>query len=216
MGIDRDQIRMVFALFVVAIVAVTLLGLTDIVTREPIAQAQRQALHRALAQVLPTHSNDPQDDVLTVEKSGQVVQVYPAKDKLGNLTGLAWEVVAPDGYAGSIKILTGFRADGRLHAIRVTNHKETPGLGDWIVKDNQWLDSFVGRGLHDTDWRVKKYGGDFDQFTGATITPNAVVNAVKKSLEFFNEQHQLILGRLAEQNQLPVTGADKSSHGVAK
>jgi len=213
---DREQIRMVVALFVVAIVAVTLLALTDIVTREPIAEAQRQALHKALSQVLPGHSNDPQQDVLSVEKDGSVVKVYPAKDKLGELTGLAWEVVAPDGYAGSIRILTGFRPDGRIHAIRVTDHKETPGLGDWIVKDSDWLANFTGRNLDDTDWRVKKNGGDFDQFTGATITPRAVVKAVKRSVEFFNDQHQVILQRLAEQNALPATGTDKVSHGVTK
>jgi len=214
MGIDRDQVRMVIALFVVASVAATLLALTDIVTREPIAEAQRQALHRALAQVLPAHSNDPQNDVLEVDKDGSIVQVYPAKDKLGQLTGLAWEVVAPDGYAGSIRILTGFKPDGRLNAIRVTSHKETPGLGDWIVKDSDWLANFVARNLDDTDWRVKKDGGDFDQFTGATITPRAVVKAVKKSLEFFKERNQLILQRLTEQHALPASAAEKSTHGV--
>jgi len=191
MKFDREQLRMVFALFVVAAIAAILLGLTDIVTREPIAEAQKQALHRALEQVLPEHGNDPQAEVVMVADTA----IYPARSR-GVLTGLAWEVVAADGYSGSIRILVGVHPDGRVLAIRVTDHKETPGLGDGIVRKQAWLDSFRGRGLDGVQWQVKKDGGDFDQFTGATISPRAVVKAVKGALLFYRSNRAAIVGNL--------------------
>ena len=207
MSFDRDQMRMVIALFVVAVVAAALVGLTDIATREPIAAAEKQALHRALVQVLPKHANDPQADLLTVDG----VQLYPGKDALGNVRGFAWEVVAPDGYSGSIRILVGLRTDGAIHAIRVTHHLETPGLGDGIVKNSDWLQSFVGRMLAGTKWKVKKDGGDFDQFTGATITPRAVVKAVKGALQFYNTHQASIVDAVARQN-VAGEGQNKAGH----
>jgi len=193
MKFDRDQWHMVLALSVVAAISALLLGMTDIVTRGPIAEAQKEALHRALQQVLPEHDNDPQAEVLTVAERA----IYPAREA-GHLVALAWEVVAPDGYSGSIRILVGVRPDGHVLAIRVTEHKETPGLGDGIVRNKAWLDSFHEQGLDTTRWLVKKDGGDFDQFTGATITPRAVVKAVKGALQFYQQQQALIRTRVAE------------------
>jgi len=192
MKIDRDQIRMVIALFVVAVIAAGVTGLTDIFTRAPIATAQKEALHKALQQVLPAHHNDPQIAKVTI--MGRII--YPAKNENGQLTGLAWEVVAPDGYSGSIRILVGMRPDGAVHAIRITYHRETPGLGDGIVNNSAWLKGFIGQSLNSKTWKVQKDGGDFDQFTGATITPRAVVKAVKGALEFFHEHHDVILARV--------------------
>ncbi|MDX8406708.1 MAG: RnfABCDGE type electron transport complex subunit G [Mariprofundus sp.] len=190
MKFDREQMQMVLALFVVAAISAVLLGLTDMATREPIAQAQKEALHRALKQVLSAHDNDAQADVFEVATKS----IYPARQD-GRLTGLAWEVVAPDGYSGSIRILVGMRPDGHVLAIRVTDHKETPGLGDGIVRNQAWLDSFHGRGLDGVRWQVKKDGGDFDQFTGATITPRAVVKAVKGALVFYQHNRAAMIER---------------------
>jgi len=178
---------MVAALFLVAVIAALLLGLTDMVTRTPIAEAQKAALHKALAQVLPEHANDPLEDLITITPVGssEPKQFYPARDKQGDITGMAWEVIALDGYNGSIRILMGLLPDGSVHAIRITDHRETPGLGDGIIHNSDWLNSFAGRTLDNVRWNVKKDGGEFDQFTGATITPRAVVKAVKKGLELF-------------------------------
>jgi len=206
MKLDRDQISMVLALFLVASIAAVLLGLTDIVTRAPIAAAQKAALHKALQQVLPQHSNDPQLDKIALDTNGALLDIYPARDSAGAIIALAWEVVAPDGYSGSIRILVGVRPDGRIYAIRVTEHKETPGLGDGIVKNDSWLASFMDQSLSSKKWKVKKDGGDFDQFTGATISPRAVVKAVKGALTFFNQQQQVILARLQKQVNTPATG----------
>jgi electron transport complex protein RnfG len=195
MKIEREQWRMVVALGLVAVIAALILGLADMVTREPIAEAQREMLHKALKQVLPEHANDPLQDILVIQPDGQQsVKVHLGYDTAGRINGMAWEVVAPDGYAGSIRILMGVEPDGRIYAIRVTNHHETPGLGDGIVNDSVWLDSFVDRQLDSTRWTVKKDGGDFDQFTGATITPRAVVHAVKRGLEFFRQHRKAIVG----------------------
>jgi len=199
MKLDKDQIGMVIALFVVAAIAAILLGLTDMVTREPIAQAQKAALHKALQQVLPPHANDPQVDKVVLGKAEKAVDIYPARDASGTVRGIAWEVLAPDGYSGSIRILVGVRPDGNVFSIRVTRHQETPGLGDGIVKNDGWLASFVDQNLSSKIWKVKKDGGDFDQFTGATITPRAVVKAVKGALEFFSQQKAVIFTRLNAQ-----------------
>jgi len=213
MKFDKDQFHMVLALLLVAVIAAALLGITDIFTREPIAQAQKEALHRALVQVLPAHANDPQAEQLNIGSDDSTVHIYPAKDANGKLTGLAWEVVAPDGYSGSIRILLGLRPDASIQAIRVTDHRETPGLGDGIVRNTAWLGSFVGKALAGTHWAVRKDGGDFDQFTGATITPRAVVKAVHKGLEFYRDQRQLILAAIEKADKQAGQAATDAREG---
>ncbi len=197
---------MVLALFAVAVLATALLATTDMFTRAPIAEAQRKALHQALMQVLPEHANDPQQDMITVQRDGADLKVYPARDRHGRLLALAWEEIAPDGYSGSIRILMAVEPDGVLHAVRITDHRETPGLGDGIVHNQAWIDAFAGKDLQHTKWAVKKDGGDFDQFTGATITPRAVVRAVHAGLIFFAENREALLNGLRRQ---PVTDKEQ-------
>lgn len=196
----REQIQMVVALVAVAVVAVLFLGLTDMVTREPIAAAQKEALHRALVQVLPEHGNDPLADAFEIEIQGSTERFFPGRDKTGSITSIAWETAAPDGYSGTIRILMGIYPDGSVHAIRVTDHRETPGLGDGITRNSDWINSFTGKRLETARWAVKKDGGDFDQFTGATITPRAVVKAVKKGLEMFKANRDKLLAPPALKN----------------
>ena len=99
------------------------------------------------------------------------------------------ETVAPDGYNGSIRLLVAINLDSTLAGVRVVQHRETPGLGDAIdAQRSDWILGFDGKSLTTPprkDWKVKRDGGDFDQFTGATITPRAVVKAVKKALLYF-------------------------------
>lgn len=194
-GISRDMVMMVVALTLVTAISAALLGLTDQATREPIRQAQREALMQNLEQVMPAHANVPIDDMLT---TGDGTKVYLARDAAGAVESFAWEVVAPDGYSGSIRILMGVLPDGSLHAVRVTDHRETPGLGDGIVQNHAWIDFFAGKTLSNVRWAVKKDGGDFDQFTGATITPRAVVKAVRKGLVWFAAAHDGLLAMAEE------------------
>ena len=197
MTFSKEQQKIALTLFVVALVAASMLAWVASVTRGPIAEAQRATLHKNIKQVLPEHSNDPVDDMfvypISAEKS---VQVFPAKDKKGDVLAYAWEQIAPDGYSGTIRILMGVRLTGEVVAIRITSHKETPGLGDGITKDMAWLGSFSDKTLSNTQWSVKKDGGDFDQFTGATITPRAVVKAVHQGLLFYKNSQVDLLKRV--------------------
>ena len=99
--------------------------------------------------------------------------------------GAVIETMAPDGYSGAIQLLVGVDFAGTVLGVRVTEHHETPGLGDKIeLRISDWITHFAGKtiaGESDATWAVKKDGGQFDQFTGATITPRAVVNAVKRA-----------------------------------
>jgi len=189
-GISREMLMMVVALTLVTAISAALLGFTDLVTREPIKQAQRAALMQNLEQVMPAHANVPIDSSLLTADG---TTVYVGRGEKGDAESFAWEVVAPDGYSGSIRILMGVLPDGLLYAVRVTDHRETPGLGDGIVQNHAWLDFFIGKSLENVRWSVKKDGGDFDQFTGATITPRAVVKAVHKGLEWFTAHRDELL-----------------------
>jgi electron transport complex protein RnfG len=105
------------------------------------------------------------------------------------------ESIAPDGYSGEINILTAIRSDGEIIGTRIIDHKETPGLGDYIdQKKSSWISNFDGMSLNnrtDLDWRVKKDQGTFDYKAGATITPRAVIKSVKNTLLFYKENREL-------------------------
>ncbi len=194
MTFDKSQQKIAFVLFVVALVSASLLAWVDKLTQAPIAQAQREFLHRSIKQVLPEHANDPVKDMFVFPMAEhEDMQIFPAKNKKGDVIAYAWEVVAPDGYAGSIRILMGVRVSGEVVAIRVTSHQETPGLGDGIVRNTAWLRAFAGKSLNNSQWAVKKDGGDFDQFTGATISPRAVVKAVHQGLLFYKTNQAALL-----------------------
>jgi len=99
---------------------------------------------------------------------------------------LVLEAAAADGYSGRIGLIVAVAADGRLIAVRVTAHKETPGLGDYIDpkkdrnKSRPWINQFNNLGFDSVPqnkWRVKKDGGRFDQMSGATISARAVTRA---------------------------------------
>jgi len=188
MKISREQWKMIIALVLVAVISTFFLGVTNIFTKAPIAQAERNALMQALMQVLPKHDNDPITDTHTLKLDCSSTTFYLSRIQ-GKLNAIAWQTTAPDGYNGSIHILMAVNPDGSIHAIRVIGHKETPGLGDGITKNKPWIDAFMDKSLQNMRWAVHKDGGDFDQFTGATITPRAVIKAVKKALEVF-AKHQ--------------------------
>jgi electron transport complex protein RnfG len=163
-------------------------------------QAEKQAL---IAQTLPAGSFDndlvrdarplPLDALLGGKRPGQA---YVAR-KGGTAAAVVVEAVAPDGYAGEIRLLVGIHADGRIAGVRVTAHRETPGLGDYIeIAKNKWITQFDNHGLADTpadQWKVRKDGGRFDFMAGATITPRAVVKATHKALQYFAAHREELL-----------------------
>jgi electron transport complex protein RnfG len=166
---------------------------------EPLIQAQMDAaLNRQLAAILPAgFDNDPAatvkklaDDVLLGGKGEPLL--YTAR-KGGVVIGWALRVIAPNGYSGAIHLLIGLDTQGLVTGVRVISHKETPGLGDLIEEEkSNWIHGFTGKNLDNPGakgWHVKKDGGVFDQFTGATITPRAVVQAVHNAL-LYVDQHR--------------------------
>lgn len=167
-----------------------LLALTELVTRDAIAMRAIEDRQESLGQVIPPgiHDNNPVLDAITVAgPDGEERTVFRAT-KDGRVTGVAYEIFGT-GYAGRMKFMLGVDADGKTLGVRVLSHKETPGLGDWIdTKKGDWILQFDGLSLGNPPverWKVKKDGGQFDQFTGATITPRGVVNAIRGGLEYF-------------------------------
>jgi Na+-translocating ferredoxin:NAD+ oxidoreductase subunit G len=167
-----------------------LLAVTEFFTRDAIAARAMEDRQNSLGQVIPVgiHDNNPVVDTITMQDAaGREITVYRAL-KGGRVTGVAYEIFG-SGYAGQIKLMLGVDAEGRALGVRVLAHKETPGLGDKIeVKKGDWILQFSGLSLGNPPvekWKVKKDGGRFDQFTGATITPRGVVAAIRNGLDFF-------------------------------
>ncbi|KAA1193615.1 electron transport complex subunit RsxG [Photorhabdus heterorhabditis] len=176
-----------------AIFAAFTTGLTAVVnslTQNTIAE-QAALQHKSLLdQVIPPelYDNDIQTEcyLVSADALGNNLphRLYLAR-KNGQPVAAALESTAPDGYSGAIQLLVGADFSGKVFGVRVTEHHETPGLGDKIeTRISDWINVFSGKIIksdHDQHWAVKKDGGEFDQFTGATITPRAVVNSVKRT-----------------------------------
>ncbi len=188
------SVKAALALGGIALAAVALLALTERAARDRISQARAAAEQRALEIVLPSgrYDNDPLADRIEVEAprwlgGDRPLPVWRAR-LAGQPAALVFEAEATDGYAGTIRLRIGVEADGRISGVRVTDHRETPGLGDAIEAErSDWIRGFDGRALGEPatqDWRVRRDGGAFDQFAGATITPRAVVGAVRRALQY--------------------------------
>ncbi|MBE0485236.1 electron transport complex subunit RsxG [Marinobacter sp.] len=200
--------RSAIGLGLFAIITGGTIALTQGITKDRIAEQAARAEARALFEIIPEHQhdNDLLRDVITLPASNRQPTLGPVKvwvaRRDGQPVGLIMPAVAPDGYSGEIRLLVGLDLEGRILGVRVTHHRETPGLGDRIeTRKSDWVYGFDGRSLGNppTDqWNVKKNGGVFDQFTGATITPRAVVNAVQHTLTYFRQNRELIRERLNE------------------
>lgn len=191
--LKNSLILALFAAITVAVVAITQQG-----TQSRIAEAERAAQIRALGEILPADSYDNQllehmiylnEPLLGHRKD---TPAYLATHN-GQPAAVILQANAPDGYSGTISLLVGIMRNGSLSGVRVIQHRETPGLGDQIeLAKSPWIKSFDGKSLSNPEergWAVKKDQGDFDQFAGATITPRAVVTAVHKALQYFDQHH---------------------------
>lgn len=191
-----------------AIAGTTMVSLTHEITADRIAMNQRAALLRNLhTLVTPSmHSNDIFNDVIYVTNkellgSKKPVAIYRARQDTNNVAAII-NSVAPEGYNGDIQLLVAIKADGQLAGVRVTQHQETPGLGDSIEADrSDWIHSFDNKSLQNPGkdkWKVKRDGGEFDQFTGATISPRAIVKAVYNTLTYFQQNQEMIFDKPAD------------------
>ena len=181
-----------------ALLASGALAVVSDATGAAIAAAEAKDLRDSLSEVLPVGmaDNDFLKDTVDLQKDGKTVTIYRARHG-GEMKAVLFKV-AERGYAGDIQVLMAVDMDGRTLGVRVLKHTETPGLGDKIeVKKDDWVLDFNGKSLGEPapeKWGVRKDNGVFDQFAGATITPRAVVKAVKGGLEFFAARKQEITG----------------------
>jgi electron transport complex protein RnfG len=209
----RQIIITTIILLLFAIIGTALVAYTFENTRERIAANERATLLRKLHQLIKPeqHDNILLEDTLTVRDSQRLgttgpVTVYRAR-KAGQPVALVITPVAPDGYNGTIKLLVGINVDSTLSGVRVIGHRETPGLGDAIDESrSDWIHIFDNRSLGDPPaerWEVKKDGGDFDQLTGATITPRAVVKAVRQALLYYRDNQDALFAISETSNPAP-------------
>lgn len=200
--LGQSILRSSIGLGLFAVVTAGIIAITQLSTRETIADNIQKAQSRTLYELVPAHlvDNDPLSDKLTLAPDAVLgnkvpVDVHFAR-KAGAVVAVLFPVTSTQGYSGDIEMLVAVNANGELAGVRVLAHKETPGLGDKVeTKKSSWIHSLTGLSLEKlglTGLRVKKDGGQIDQFTGATITPRAVVGQTRAVLEYF-EQHKVAL-----------------------
>lgn len=195
------------ALGFVAVIGTALLTGVDALTAERIAAQERRVILEQLGQIIPRkYDNLLLEDAFVFSDeayfpNGQRVTAYRARLN-GQPVAVVLRFNAVSGYNGNITLLAGINFDGSLRGVRVVSHRETPGLGDAIeVEKSGWINDFTGKSLENPEprlWAVKRDGGAFDQFTGATITPRAVVDAVKRALEFFELRRRYLFEATAD------------------
>jgi len=210
--LSNSVARNAIGLALFAFITAGVIGVVQLTSADRIAKNIAEAQAKALYEITPKVSvdNDLLLDTLdlTTEKSKSAFNInllgpietgataHFAK-KNGEVHTIIFPTVAPDGYTTQISLLVGVKLDGSISGVRIVEHKETPGLGDKVeLKKSDWVLGFNETSLTSPSikqWKVKKDGGEFDQFTGATITPRAVVGAVRRTLTFFNDHKDQIL-----------------------
>lgn len=202
MATRAETAKPVLTLALLAAALTVLMVLIAGITRERIVHNEQAWISQRLDALVPpaTHDNDLLDDSIAVRSpdllgTAQPVRIYRAR-RGGVPVAAVIRAIAPDGYRGPIELLVAIAPDSRLIGVQVIRHNETPGLGDaFESRDVHWLDRFRGRSLTDPPtqrWTVRRDGGDFDAFTGATITPRAIIEAVRNALDYYQRNSQRI------------------------
>ena len=200
-----------FRLGVFALACTAVIAGTAALTEQRIADQQRQAQLKALYQIVPadTHDNDLLADqrVLQIDELGhrEPRSFYLAR-RDEQASTLIYPATARDGYSGDIDFIVGVNlADGSVAGVRVLQHRETPGLGDKIdARKSDWINSFSGKRLGAPpreQWTVRKDGGVFDGFTGATITPRALTQAIARTLEYHQQSAKQLVNQFNQQSR---------------
>ena len=193
---SKMAVRTAIILFLFVVVFTGLLSSAYLWTLPTIQAAAAEEKMKLIDEVLPrgTYDNDLLKDNVRVAPAAELGQdeastLYRAR-RNGQLSAVVFEAAAPDGYAGRIGLLIALDTDGQLIGVRVTQHKETPGLGDYIEakkakdKAHPWIAQFDGlipTAIAEREWKLKKDGGRFDSVTGATVSPRAVTKAIRKA-----------------------------------
>ncbi len=220
----RNMLISAALLAVFAGLGTSLVMVTFEATKEKIEASEKANLLRNLNNIIPpdSHSNNLLDNKLLVPASSKLGQkkpttIYQAWQGTSPVA-VAFSIISNEGYSGEIKLLIAIKANGHVFGVRVISHKETPGLGDKIeIAKDDWILGFNDKFLIESvtaPWKVKRDGGSFDQFTGATITPRAVVNAVFKALDYFNHnQHKLFLEQAKYDQMYGITQKSRPPYG---
>jgi electron transport complex protein RnfG len=203
----KEILRSAAILGLVAVLGTSLLAGVDRLTASRIAEQEKRVILEQLGQLIPDHHDNPllQDRISFQDEqhfpNGQTVTAYRVRLQEEPLA-VVMKFQAVSGYNGNITLLAGINFNGSLRGVRVISHKETPGLGDGIETGrSNWILSFAGKTLQNPEpqkWAVKRDGGVFDQFTGATITPRAIVDAVYQALSFFDSNREFLFDEPAE------------------
>ncbi|MCK5003046.1 MAG: electron transport complex subunit RsxG [Gammaproteobacteria bacterium] len=218
MNIHKQVTTTALLLMLFATIGAALVGVIYDNTHETIKYNEQQALLKQLNNIVPAskYDNEMLTDTLILAADHQLGTTessiaYRARKQDKNIA-VVFSAIAPNGYNGSIHLLVGVYNDGNLAGVRVVKHRETPGLGDAIdTKRSDWILDFDGKSLSNLSnkqWKVKRDGGEFDQFTGATITPRAVVKAVHSALLYFAANKE-VLFKLKSRDKQPELKADK-------
>lgn len=198
------------AIGIFALVCGAILAGTYQLTKQPIADAERAAAEKALLEIVPAsrHNNDLLLDTVPVPEQywktlglKQGGDIHVARDG-GKPVAIIVPSVTQEGYNGEIRLIVGINFDGTIAGVRAVKHGETPGLGDKVdLRKSDWILEFNNTSLQNpaiAGWAVKKDGGEFDQFTGATITPRAIVKQVLKTLQYFADDQQRLNSLIEE------------------
>lgn len=211
MNIHKQVTTTALLLMMFATIGAAIVGLTHDSTEDQIELNHQRVMLQRLNTILPAsrYDNDLLQDRIMLDAdsllgTSQQEPAYIATLQ-GEPVGAVLPAIAANGYNGSIHLLVGIYIDGRIAGVRVTRHRETPGLGDAIeVERSDWILGFDGKSLDEPDeqhWKVKRDGGDFDQFTGATISPRAIVKAVHSALVYFDENRESLFKGIDEHAQ---------------
>jgi electron transport complex protein RnfG len=209
---DQSIIKTGLTLAVMAAICTALVALTFQATRERIAANEKALLEQSLQPALAGTFYDsgvsesrlvlPPPHGLPGNDPAVIYRVFAA----GKPVAALFAVTARDGFSGPIRILVGIGVDGTVTGVRILQHRETPGLGDKIESArSDWVFQFDGRSMGNpvaTGWAIGIDGGEFDQLTGASVTPRAIIKAIRDTLNYF-ESHQdaIFLSESSEEDE---------------
>jgi Na+-translocating ferredoxin:NAD+ oxidoreductase subunit G len=198
----KEIARLIIVLTVICAVAAAALSAVYTMTKDPIAKAAREEKLSAMRQIMPGFDNEPDAETVSIpngkdEKGNDITRTYYIARKGEEVIGVLFETSSPAGYGGTINVIVGVTTGGEITGVVVLKHSETPGLGAKITNP-EWLAKFAGRSLQNTRWAVTKDGGDIDYTSGATISPRAVVAAIKDGLDGFERHKDEIISKAGE------------------
>jgi len=204
---SHPVIRSSVLLGLIALLGTALLAGVNELTYERIIEQEKLRVLQQLNEIVPvaSYNNDLLEDMIEIKdevsfRHPAPVKVYRARMD-GQPVAVMMIVTAPDGYNGDIRLLAGIAYDGTVLGVRVVSHRETPGLGDPIeLQKSDWILGFMNKSLRNPEtegWAVKRDGGQFDQFTGATISPRAIVRAIHNTLLYFEANRQMLFDTAA-------------------